>query len=199
MGALKPEEGQPKKFAQIYIHDPQEAPDVEVERRLQVKSANSDEVSTKPSLKPEIMKELQEMLHELNPYVKLFKAMAELEDEYEVGELTFFLTRNKKPGTEHQGIYNLPTCDEVALMHVGEKTENADFQVYLRSGQVRYMSGENQACDPMLYILLFPEGNPGWTYGNKTSKNKNISSTMWYKFLFQVREERFTPVWCTHI
>ena len=172
-----PEQGQPKRFAQIYIHDPQEAPEVEVERRLTVQGANADESVTKSSLKPEIMKELQDMLHQSNPYVKVFKAMAELEEEYEVSELTFFLTRNKKPGTEHRGIYNLPTSDEVALMHVGEKTDSADFQVYLRSGKVQYMSGENQACDPMLYILLFPEGTPGWTYGHKTGKDKNVSST----------------------
>ena len=135
------------------------------------------------------MEELQEMLHGLNPYVKLYKAMAELEEEYDAEELTFFLTRNKKPGNEHIGRYNLPTCDEVALMHIGEKTESADFQVHFRSGQVKYISSENQACDPLLYILLFPEGSPGWTFGNKTSKDKNISATMWYKYLFQVREE----------
>lgn len=67
IGALKPNEGEQPKFAQHYIHDASMTVDDEVAMRM--KSANNI------NLKPDIVKQLQEMLHIHNPYVKTFKVI----------------------------------------------------------------------------------------------------------------------------
>ena len=67
IGALKPNEGEQPKFAQHYIHDASMTADDEVAMRM--KSANNT------NLKPDIVKQLQEMLHIHNPYVKTFKVI----------------------------------------------------------------------------------------------------------------------------
>ena len=142
-------------------------------------------------LQRKIMGDLQQMLHEVNPYISQFKALLELPQD-KVKDLKYYLTRKKLPKDQHKGIYNLPTsCDEVALIELKNgSTDSADFQVYLRGGGVRSISTENQAHDPLHFTLLFPKGTPGWTYGIITPKGRKITPTMWYNYQIQVREEK---------
>src|SRR5882762_2149849 len=58
-GALLPEEGQQPAYAQLYVHDPMEA--------LNIRGNRNE------NLLPQIMTELQAMMHETHPYVPLYK------------------------------------------------------------------------------------------------------------------------------
>lgn len=57
IGSLLPEDDQPPQFAQLYVYDT----DNELANRLRVF----------PNLNPETLAALQEMLHTVNPYVRV--------------------------------------------------------------------------------------------------------------------------------
>ena len=73
-----------KTFAQIYIHDPDFNEDEELDRRMAV----SDNGKTR--LNKKIMRTLQELLHQVNHFVKDLKYMMDLPDE-NVKDLKFVL------------------------------------------------------------------------------------------------------------
>ena len=91
---LTPELGEEKTFAQIYIHDPDFNEEDELNRRMEVSSSGSK------TMKKDIMKELQEMLHQVNPYVKDLKHVMDLPDN-QVQNLKFVLKTNSKPTPKH--------------------------------------------------------------------------------------------------
>lgn len=63
IGGLRPSEGQPPAFAQIYIHDPTN----ELHNRLAYNNY----------IDPNMLQELQTLMHERNPFVHDFKVMNE--------------------------------------------------------------------------------------------------------------------------
>ena len=85
---LTPEPGQERGFAQIFIHDSEYGDEEEVGRRMEVSSTGSK----KPRI--EVMKKLQELLHQINPYVKDFIFVMNLPED-DVKELKIVLpTKN---------------------------------------------------------------------------------------------------------
>ena len=72
------------------------------------------EVSTTDGKKldKEIMKKLQDLLHDINQYVKDFKFMTELPEE-DVKDLKFVLKTHSKAKPKHiEGRYNLPSSNK---------------------------------------------------------------------------------------
>ena len=74
------------------------------------------------------------------------------------------------PGLD-QRRYNRPTSSEVAGIWIEDENgehnadEEVDIRVYTKSGQshkVKYYYG---CYDPLQYVLMFPNGEPGW-HGN---------------------------------
>ncbi|KAK0441484.1 uncharacterized protein EV420DRAFT_1623013 [Desarmillaria tabescens] len=101
MGSLLAKEGEEMSYAQLYIHDPVEALSMHNRRN--------------PNLKPEIMSQLQDLLHDINPYVALYHKPHEeypnIEVQLHVGD-----------GTDGRR-YNLPTVDELAAIIPGDGSE----------------------------------------------------------------------------
>ena len=81
---LTPAIGQERCFAQIYIHDSEFDEVDELNRRMEVSSTG------KKKLNKKVMKKLQDLLHQINPYVKDFKHVMDLPEE-DVKELKFVL------------------------------------------------------------------------------------------------------------
>ena len=146
---LKPEDGQPRKFAQIYIHDGNE--DYEVKQR---------QSHFKKKLDERIMLDLQKMMHEVNPYVKDFIAISKLPEE-QMQNITFIMRRDRKPDIQHARKYNIPTCNEVALVALNEVNDHADVRIHRKGGVPQHITNLNPSYDPLHYVLLFPYGSPG--------------------------------------
>ena len=184
IGPLRPKDGQEKKFAQMYIHDGNM--DDEVDIRMKHGHHNVNRTT---------LKKLQEMLHETNPYVKSLKALMDLPEE-NIQNLQFVLKRDKKPSQEHNRKYNMPSCNEIALIQLNDTYEPADVLVREKEGGVRHMSDLNRAFDPLHFVLLFPDGRPGWTVDllqdkqEDPNKLKKVSANDFYNYHLQQRDEK---------
>ena len=167
------------------------------------------EVSSTGSKKPriEVMKKLQELLHQINPYVKDFIFVMNLPED-DVKELKIVLTTHSKPQPKNiKGRYNLPTCNEIALVALNEETAPADVVLYRKGGVKQMINNVHRCYDPLHYVLLFPYGEDGWFNGikcmvhNKEENTyhqgtKNITMRDFYASRLQIRyrgEELLSP------
>ena len=151
-GALRPEEGQQPAYAQLYVHDPAEALNVRGNRN--------------PNLLPQLMTELQAMMHETHPYVPLYKH-------------TFQIMRAKPPGEQKKVIvklhldknadgrhYNLSTTDEIAAIIPGDgskaRSDHRDIVIHLTGGGLKCISHLHPSYSTFHYTMLFPRGEEGY-------------------------------------
>ena len=181
IGALKPDQGQPRKFAQWYIHDGSISAEEEAQGRIQDQYGSVD-------LKKDTMIKLQTMLHEVNPYIHDFKTIGEFPEEL-IKDVKFILKKEGK-AKDQENIrrkYNLPTTEEVALITLNDSPDNADVQIQLRSGGVKHINDTNYHFDQLHYVLLFPFGKPGWTYTMTDNFGKALTCAKYYKHLLQIR------------
>jgi hypothetical protein len=61
--------------------------------------------------------------------------------------------------------YNKPITDELVAVFTsteGEPPQNRHVVVHLRQGGPKLLSVLSPHCDSMVYLLLFPHGEPGW-------------------------------------
>ncbi|XP_044592333.1 uncharacterized protein LOC123270358 [Cotesia glomerata] len=118
-GALLPPANADHKFLQIYFLGNS---DSEINRRCTVNR----------TVKRKIITQLQQLLHEHNQLVKLFKTALEMmpSDDYKI-----VIRADKRPAGEHERRFNAPTLNEVAIVVVGENLETRDIVVRRRDGQ----------------------------------------------------------------
>ena len=115
--------------------------------------------------------------------------MAEIPDD-QVKDIKFVLRKEGKPQHEHPRKWNLPTTQEIALIALDERPKPGDIQIYLRGGGIRHIDDTNQAYDPLHYVLLFPKGEPGWSYHLKQLINgRDLTPAKYYRYLFMLRDE----------
>ncbi len=154
IGSLQPTEGEAPKFAQIYFHDN----DHETENRLR----------HNPHLDPKVLKELQDFMKKINPYVKSLVYASEISKESP--DLKLVIHADKKPDGEHIRRYNLPTASEVAVIMPGEQAGHLDIILKTKDGEIQHINSMHRSYDPLHYVLLFPYGDDG--YNEKLTKLK---------------------------
>ena len=158
--ALHPADGDSPQFAQIYILDSEEA----LSQRMQY-SANT-------GCLPNLMKDLGELMQNINPFADAWKMMRDFEIEEE--------SKAKAEGREYcpvtmtiindknndQRRYNAPKCNEVAIVFqnaMGEPPFNRDISIHSKSDhRTQRISFLHKKCDALSYPLLFPYGDSGW-------------------------------------
>ena len=80
-------------------------------------------------------------------------------------DFQFILRQDKKPKNEHALHFNLPDTNELAIIILNDAKEPADVQLRLKAGGALHeITDTNPSFDPLRYTLLFPFGQPGWTY-----------------------------------
>jgi len=150
IGSLRPDEGQPPSYAQLYIYDSQLA--------LQQRMNRNDD------LDPNTMSSLQSMLLTHHRYSKDFKHAYEILRGYPDGA-DAEVRLHVRSGLD-QRRYNLPTSDEVAVILPGDGTapERRDIILHPRSGtySLTRIDDGHPAYSPLHYVLLFPYGDNGW-------------------------------------
>jgi len=92
------------KFCQIYFIDSQES---QVATRCQIVAG----------LRPDIVSSINQLLHNDNHYVQVFKVAKELFDQQDVPKnIRVVINETKRPTGEHPIRYNNPLCDEVGVL-----------------------------------------------------------------------------------
>ena len=124
-GALLPENGANESYAQIYIHDPVAQLDMR-----QRSNQNLDRT---------IMNNLQAMLHEINPYVQLYKQAYRIMREVPPAGQQDVTVRLRAERHQDLRRYNLPNAnDEVAAIIPGdgseERSNHRDIVLHLSGG-----------------------------------------------------------------
>jgi len=77
------------------------------------------------------------------------------------------ITMQIRVGKDRRG-YNTPHHDEVAVVLVGNDGAppmECDIIVYPRDQPLLHVLYMSANCDPMIYPILFPRGDPGWYCG----------------------------------
>jgi hypothetical protein len=109
-----------KSYAQLYIHDPDEALEIHSHRN--------------PQCQHQVMAELQDMLHNVNPFVPIYKQAYQImssKPPEEQHDVTLRLHLNDSADGRR---YNLPTANEIAAIVPGhgEEVVSSDRDIILR-------------------------------------------------------------------
>lgn len=154
--ALHPSENEDRKYGQLYI--------IDTEVASQIRESNHLKCSTI------ILKEIDIILREINPYAAAYKMMHEVEEEERnralnnkesPQEVTMFITRKNHVNDK---TYELPSCNEITVVFVGNESEPPfyrDFCVYSNSCKPQRIPIISKHVDPMIYPLIFPFGESG--------------------------------------
>ncbi|XP_054744530.1 uncharacterized protein LOC129248947 [Anastrepha obliqua] len=177
-------------YAQLYILDTDQATDIRLQR-----NANCDS---------SLVKCLHEMISTVNPLARQYKFMAQVEREEEqrarqanrvphkVSMIFFSSHANRR--------YNLPNCSEIAAVFTtedGEPPARRDLRVFSHSSETQYcttISTLHRLCDPLVYPLLFPYGEPGYDEAllheqeYKTSRRFRVTQLQFVGYRMAIRE-----------
>ncbi|CAI9727464.1 Hypothetical predicted protein [Octopus vulgaris] len=184
IGSLLPAANRKLAYAQLYFVDSKN----ETRNRLSFKGADTD-------LNENILLDLRRALHMHNPYIKSFKE--DIFKEYSAAEKCStddIISHDKRVilAGSHERTYNPPTTSEVAVIMVGNDTNNqdvkpADIVVHFRAsnGNLDYISKIHRSYDP-LHSIIFPCGESGWNVFMKDNdRSKNITECDFYSYRFQ--------------
>ena len=159
IGSLVTNSDEAPAFVQIYIHDG--TPEAEVENRQR----HLGEAKL-----PEL-RALQQMLHEVSPYVSYFKHAVDLMKEQGGIDIRMVIRADGGPDPRR---YNLPTAPEIAVLLPGsgysDVVANRDIVLHAYGGGIKRITETHCANDSLHYVLLFPLGNDGWHIGILTAE-----------------------------
>ncbi|PBK74569.1 hypothetical protein ARMSODRAFT_855369, partial [Armillaria solidipes] len=196
MGSLLPAEGEQMSYAQLYIHDL-------IETLGMCNHRN-------PNLKPEIMSALQGLLHDVNPYVPLYRhAYLIMKDKPHEEYPNLEVRLHVGDGTDGQW-YNLPTADELAAVIPGDGTEEVkneqDIVLCMHDQSLKRISQLHPSYQSLHYVLLFPYGELGWnryipleeTETGTHTKHKKVTQHLYYAYRLHERPmiEPDAPLFC---
>lgn len=168
IGSMMPTNNETPKFTQLYVIDTAN----ELENRL---------IHT-PNLRKNILKNIQDILHEENEFVKLYKNAFET-----MPFLPEVKIRIKAQSGKDRRQYNLPTSNEIAVLLPGEIQEERDIILKKQSGGLQRISSSNACYDPLHYVLLFPKGDFGWELNMKKKDNTSLTCREFYCYKLMIR------------
>ena len=162
-------------------------------------------------LDPATMMDLQNALHDKNPYVRQYKQHAEnIRRRGDAEDLRLYICADVKFAQSedaHRGTYNKPSAPEVAVIMPGDATaENSaskkrDISLKLRTGGLHRIAETHCAYDSLSYPLLFPHGDHGWQIGipkgpiippGSTVKQKTVTALEFYNYRLRLRDRDFS-------
>lgn len=90
-----------------------------------------------------------------------------------------------------KNVYNQATCNEVAMVFVGENglpPPERDILIHSRQQRPTNLPNLSKHTDPMTYPLIYPHGGYGWMPNMKcTNRNNNISHLQFYNYRMSCR------------
>jgi hypothetical protein len=148
VGSLLPPSNEEHKFLQIYFMGDERK---EVQQRCK----------NMPGVRVDIVKKLQQMLHQHNIYVDFFKTALQRmpSDKYKV-----VIRADKKPEGEHERRFNEPVTNEVAIVIAGNAFDRRDIVLEKQNGLLQRVSETHRSYDALQYPLIFWEGEDGYYF-----------------------------------
>ena len=102
-------------------------------------------------LKPDIIRGINQLLHESNRYVEVFKVAKEIfEQEDTHTNVKIVINETKRPSGEHSRRYNRPLSDEIAVLMPNDATSNTDIVLHYRDGGLKHISELHRSYDPLI-------------------------------------------------
>lgn len=162
---------------QIYIYDDHEATSIRMNKN------NNLDINFM-YLITEIMKK--------NPYAEKYKTLYNLTKNVEVDNYKLIFER--KRGNKNK-LYEKPLTAECALIlatNDGNVPKNIDLCVYpkqipIGKNDIEVLNLLSQHIDPMIFPLLFPKGDLGWTVNNNFEDSNNITPNQYYSYRLAYR------------
>ncbi len=71
---------------------------------------------------------------------------------------------DRKPAEGHQGQFNAPATNEVAVIMAGDTANPRDIVITINDGQLRSIRDTNKAYDCLQYPLIFWDGRDGYHF-----------------------------------
>ena len=208
LGNLTTPDGVKPSYFQVYILDMDEARD-----------ARSHMLSDRDILDDAALNALTEMVYRVNPFVRDVKLAIEFlrekaaeNDAVPEGHIVISADRQLIPAGAHARSYNLPTASEVAGIILGSESVTkskhgivkfSDIVLNYRENPERRLFNvglRHRAYDALLYVLLFPCGEDGWTWDlyrqveGRQGNGPRLSVMDFYSYRCQVRPNEFNII-----
>lgn len=112
----------------------------------------------------EIVADLQNLFHEHNELVQLFKIAL---DRMPSDNHKIVIRADKTPAGQHARRFNSPTIDDVAIVIVGDEFQSRDIVLHRRNEQLQRVSETHRSYDALQYPILFWQGEDGYHFNIK--------------------------------
>ena len=143
-------------------------------------------------VKLQVIRDLQQMLHEKNSYIRSFKYAME---NSPTTEYKLVIDADKKPAAEHAGRFNEPQTSEVAIVVSNFESGNRrDIVIKRKDSTLQRVCETHRSYDPLQYPLLFVNGEDGYHFGilqSGENTTKMVSCMAFYAYFFMVRNNSF--------
>jgi Helitron helicase-like domain at N-terminus len=179
-------------YAQLYFYDAADALCYRMNRNY--------------NLDRDTMYVLQDMLLQHNRYARMFSHAFEVLERTPARELGIRILAD--PSTDLRR-YNAPTVDEIAVILPGNQDRAMnprDIILHPRcGGGMEFIHDHHAGYAPLHYVLLFPYGTDGWTYGiqlhvatppNRPEHEKHVTQVQYYSYRLHTREDEFPIIQC---
>ena len=152
-GPLIAAENEQPRFAQIYVHD------LSTQHTIRVDNMNLPSYLAPKQIKSitKTMKTLQDLMHDVNPFVKDVLHVCEISDD-EIKEGKLVISCKARPDGAHERRYN----EQQNLSEVSVLTNSESGDLVLKTISDLYPSAQ-----PLHFTLLFPYGTKGYNEADK--------------------------------
>ena len=152
-----------------------------------------------PGLNINLISQLQNMLHQVNPYVRSFKAAIDSIPQGQNNNYKVIIKADRRPVGEHRGRYNAPVADEVAVILVDQESDRRDIVLRTHDDRLQRIYETHRAYDALQYPLIYVHGEDGYNFGlyqvnpstRITNYNKKLSALQFYSYQMQIRRNCF--------
>ena len=182
LGPLVEKEHETPKFAQVWVHDPA----LQTAQRINNMFLPTTITEVEKEAVQRIMETVQAELGEINPWIKDFRQIVEIQEE-ELGGGKLVISAKDRPAGAHPRTYNLA----VSLAEVSVLTDCRphDLVVTRRDGNLEVVSEQNSAALPLHFTLLVPHGDRGWHPEIRGADGKRLTSREFATYHMAIRDE----------
>lgn len=181
IGSLLPLPNEDSKFLQVYFLGDKEQ---ETNQRCSIIETTRRGIIT----------DLQAMFHEHNQLIKIFKYAL---NQMPTNDYQIVIKADKTPPGEHEGRFNAPMVEEVAIMMVGAENEKRDIIIKRQDSTLKRVFETHRMYDALQYPVMFWQGEDGYHFQIKQTNpetgeltTKKVSSMNFYASRIMIRANK---------
>ena len=153
IGPLTPAAEEQPQFVQIYFID---------DRGQQADARLSWQIDRESQLNRHTTLCLQDMLHEHNEHVRIFKTALEQRTQ-DMPDYRVVIRADRVPRGQHERTFNAPSGNDVAALLPEGQEGYRDIVLSNRDNRIKRITEIHRSYDSLQYPLLFPRGEDGYT------------------------------------